>query len=240
MAQRKIEIEQEPLYTEAEYLAFERAAEERHEYMDGVIYAMAGESPEHGLVSANLVRIIGNHLLGKSCDLFTKDTKVRSGPLPKNRFQPKGLFSYPDLVIVCGERKYLDEHRDVLVNPTVIIEVLSDSTEKKDRRQKFMRYQQYLPSLVDYVLVSQDLPAIEIFHRPSPQSPQWEYSSAGGLKGRIVIPALKCQLKLAEVYYRVTFPPAEPEPVLKPTKARAPQPRKAAAKKRQPAGKKGK
>lgn len=238
LAKRNVAIEPEPLYTEAEYLAFERAADERHEYLDGVIYAMAGESPEHGRVSVNLVRLIDNHLLGKDCDLFTKDTKVRSGPLPKNRFQPKGLFSYPDLVVVCGERKYLDEHKDVLVNPTVIIEVLSDSTEKKDRRQKFMRYQQYLPSLVDYVLVSQDLPAVEIFHRPSPQSPQWEYSSAAGLKGSIVIPALKCRLKLAEVYYRVTFSPEEPEPAPKPAKATAPQARKAAAKKSRLARKK--
>lgn len=231
LAQRK-QVSSEPLYTEAEYLAFERAAEERHEYLDGVIYAMAGESPEHGSISVNLIRIVSTHLLGKDCDVFTKDTKVRSGPLPKVRAQTKGLFSYPDLVVVCGERKYLDEYKDVLVNPTVIIEVLSDSTEKKDRRQKFIRYQQYLPSLVDYVLVSQEIPAIEIFHRPSPKSPQWEYTAASGLKGRIVIPTLKCPLKLAEVYYRVIFPAAEPAPD-KPTKARTPQPR--TTKKSQPA-----
>ncbi len=235
LAPRKQVSTSEPLYTEAEYLVFERAAEERHEYLDGVIYAMAGESPEHGSISVNLIRLIGNHLLGKDCDLYTKDTKVRSGPLPKNRLQTKGLFSYPDLVVVCGERKYLDEYKDVLVNPTVIIEVLSDSTEKKDRRQKFLRYQQYLPSLVDYVLVSQEEPAIEIFHRPAPQSPQWEYTAASGLKGRIVIPALQCTLKLADVYYRVTFPATEATPKPKPAKARKAAP---ATKKSQPAKKK--
>lgn len=223
LALRKQVSSEEPLYTEAEYLTFERAAQERHEYLDGVIYAMAGESPAHGKISVNLVRLISTRLLGKDCDLFTKDTKVRSGPLPKLRLQPKGLFSYPDLVVVCGESKYLDDFQDVLTNPIAIIEVLSDSTEEFDSRQKFLRYQQYLPSLVDYVLVSQTEPAIEIFHRPSPKSARWEYTAASGLKGRIVIPALKCPLKLAEVYYRVTFPAAEIRPAAKPTKARAPR-----------------
>jgi len=236
LAQRK-QVISEPLYTEAEYLAFERAADERHEYLDGVIYAMAGESPEHGAISVNLIRIVSTALLRKPCSTYTKDTKVRSGPLPKVRTQTKGLFSYPDLVVVCGERKYLDEYKDVLINPTVIIEVLSDSTEKKDRRQKFLRYQQYLPSLVDYVLVSQEEAAIEIFHRPAPQSPQWEYTAASGLKSRIVIPSVKCTLKLADVYYRVTFPPTEKAQEAKPTKARNAAP---ATKKSQPPQKKRK
>lgn len=221
LALRKQARQNEPRYTEAEYLAFERAAEERHEYLDGVIYAMAGESPEHGDISVNLVRIISTRLLGKDCDLFTKDTKVRSGPLPKIRTQTKGLFSYPDLVVVCGAAKYLDDYRDVLINPLVILEVLSGSTEEYDSRPKFMRYQQYLPTLVDYVLVAQVEPAIEIFHRPSPKSARWEYTAASGLKGRIVIPALKCPLKLADVYYRVPFVSAEAPAKQKPTKAPA-------------------
>ncbi|MBL8206712.1 MAG: Uma2 family endonuclease [Blastocatellia bacterium] len=236
LAQRK-QASSEPLYTEAEYLAFERAADERHEYLDGVIYAMAGESPEHGEISVNLIRIISTALLRTPCSTYTKDTKVRSGPLPKLRTHTKGLFSYPDIVVVCGERKYLDEYKDVLINPTVIIEVLSDSTEKKDRRQKFLRYQQYLPSLVDYVLVSQEEPAIEIFHRPAPQSPQWEYTAASGMKSRIVIPSVKCTLKLADVYYRVTFPPTEEAREDKPAKARKAT---SATKKSQPAKKKSK
>lgn len=130
LAQLKID----PLYTEEEYLTLERAAEERSEYLDGVIYQMAGESPNHGKVSTNLIVAIGNHLRGRDCDLFTKDMKVRSGPLPQNRLNTKGLFSYPDLVIVCGEMKFLDERQDVLVNPTVIIEVLSETTEKFNRK----------------------------------------------------------------------------------------------------------
>lgn len=197
------------LYTEEEYLAFERAAEERHEYLDGVIYAMAGERPEHGAITVNLTRIVSTKLLGSSCQAFTKDTKVRSGPLPKNRLSRKGLFSYPDLVVVCGPLQFLDEHRDVLVNPSVIIEVLSDSTEKFDRKQKFLRYQKYLPTLADYVLVSQEQPLIEILHRESPEAESWRYFFVDELDGQIRIPAIDCELRLTEVYDRVTFPPSE-------------------------------
>lgn len=196
------------LYSEADYLARERAAAERSEYLDGVIYAMAGESRTHAKASVNLVRLIDTHLLGRNCDLFTKDTKVRSGPLPKSRTQTKGLYSYPDLVVVCGEPEYLDDYQDVLTNPTVIIEVLSNSTERFDSRQKFLRYQQYLPSLVDYVLVTQDSPTIEVFHRVTAKAPRWEYTVASGLRSHIVIPSLKCTLRLADVYYRVPFPAA--------------------------------
>ncbi len=221
LAQLKLDpAHTDPLCTEEEYLALERQAEERHEYLDGVIYAMAGESPEHGSVSVNLVRLIGNHLLDKDCDLYTKDTKVRSGPMPKNRLGAKGLYSYPDLVIVCGERKYLDEHRDVLINPTVIIEVVSSSTEQFDRQQKFLRYQQYLPSLVDYVLVAQSHPLVEVFHRPSTTSALWEYVAVGDLKKRVMIPALNCSLRLAGVYHRVTFPPATGGPLAETSKSK--------------------
>jgi len=234
LAKRK--IESEPIYTEAEYLALEREADERHEYLDGVIYAMAGEKTPHGNISVNLVRLISAHLLDKPCQTFTKDMKVRSGPLPRWRQSTKGLYSYPDLVIACGQLKFLDDYQDVLINPTVIVEVLSNSTEAFDRRQKFLRYQQYLPSLVDYVLVSQDQPAIELFHRPSPKSPRWEYTAVSGLKGRLLIPALKCPLRLADVYYRVTFPAAAPaKSSAKPAKPRASKSRKASA----PVAKKG-
>ncbi|MBS1789099.1 MAG: Uma2 family endonuclease [Acidobacteria bacterium] len=229
LAQRKTEIETAPHYTESEYLTLERKADERHEYLDGVIYAMAGESPKHGDISVNLIAEIAMHLKGKDCHTYTKDTKVRSGPLPKWRSNTKGLYSYPDLVVVCGERKYLDEYQDVLVNPTVIIEVLSNRTEWFDRKQKFLRYQQYLPSLVDYVLVSQNEPTLELYHRPSPKSSQWEFTMVNGLKSRLFIPSLKCWLRLADVYYRVTFPPAENgRGEVKQTKPRSTKSRKSA------------
>lgn len=229
VAQRKAKTEAVSLLTEAEYLSLEREADERHEYLDGAVYAMAGESPEHGDISVNLIAEIATHLKGKNCHTYTKVTKVRSGPLPQWRSSTKGLYSYPDLVVVCGERKYLDEYQDVLVNPTVIIEVLSDRTEWFDRKQKFLRSQQYLPSLVDYVLVSQNEPTLELYHRPSPKSPQWEFTIVNGLKSRLFIPSLKCWLRLSDVYYRVTFPTADfDEGEVKQTRQRSTKSRKSA------------
>jgi Uma2 family endonuclease len=108
-----------------EYLALERESEERHEYLDGQIYAMAGESPEHGAICTNIGGQLYAQLRGKRCQVFSKDMKVRSGPAPKLGQTTKGLYSYPDLLVVCGGLKFHDEHRDVLVNPAVIIEVLS-------------------------------------------------------------------------------------------------------------------
>ena len=195
----------QPLFTEEDYLAFEREADERNEYIDGIVYAMAGESPEHGAISMNLSRLIGNHIVGTRCQGFIKDTQVRSGPLPRHPRQTKGLFSYPDLVVVCGPLQQLDEYRDVLINPSIIFEVLSDSTEKKDRVTKFQRYKKYLPSLLVYVLVSQDQPLIEVFHRDFAESETWQYSFADELPATIRIPVIDCTLHLAEVYDRVTF-----------------------------------
>src|SRR5512145_1192838 len=99
-----------PRYTIAEYLALERTSSERHEYLDGYVYAMAGESPEHGDICANLVIDIGTQLRGGPCRVWTKDTKVRSGPISQTRRSLKGLFSYPDLVIVCGEPQFHDTY----------------------------------------------------------------------------------------------------------------------------------
>jgi Uma2 family endonuclease len=199
----------QPLFTEEEYLELERAAFERSEYLDGVIYAMAGESPHHGIISSNLVALFVTHLRGTSCNTFTKDMKVRSGPLPASKRNRKGLFSYPDLVIVCGELQTLDEHEDVVTNPIVILEVLSPSTMHFDRVAKFQRYQKYLPSLVDYVLVSQDQPLIEVYHRDAPDSDSWRYLSVNELERTITITSLNCPLQLSDVYYRIPFPPAE-------------------------------
>jgi len=110
------------LYTPAEYLARERENAERHEYLDGEIYAMAGESPEHGAICTNIGGQLYNQLRGRDCQVFSKDMKIRSGPTPPQTVRvQKGLYSYPDLVVVCGELKFHDERRDVLINPTVII-----------------------------------------------------------------------------------------------------------------------
>jgi Uma2 family endonuclease len=201
------------LMTVGEYLDMERQADERHEYLDGHLYAMAGESDIHADVCTNLILLIGNQLEDGPCRVRSKDSKVRSGPLPLVRRSTKGLFSYPDLVVICGDPQYLDEHRDALLNPTVIIEVLSESAEKFDRSTKFLRYQQWNPTLVEYVLVSQDEPAIELLTRQSDGS--WKYTAFVGLEQSVRLESIACTLPLDRVYRRIVFPtPEEDEPEL--------------------------
>lgn len=192
-----------PLVTVDQYLARERAAEERHEYLDGQIHAMAGESPNHGDISANLVIALGSQLKGKPCRLRTKDTKVRSGPTPMSGQSTHGLFSYPDLVIICGEPEYHDAYQDVILNPTAIVEVLSPATEAFDRGAKFRRYQTWNPTLTNYLLVSQDQAEIEHFHHQADGS--WTFQRIAGQASSVAIPSIGCTLKLADVYERVTF-----------------------------------
>src|SRR2546430_113055 len=129
------------LMTEAEYLEFERAAEVRHLYVDGEIFAMAGESPNHGDITANLSLTILSQLKGKKCRAFLKDMRVRSGPVPASRKNARGMYSYPDVVVYCGGPEFLGTDPDVLLNPAAVFEVLSPSTEAFDRGGKFNRYQ---------------------------------------------------------------------------------------------------
>ena len=191
-----------------EYLEIERQSEERHEYLDGVIYSMAGESPAHGTISTNLVATIHTQLSGTPCRVFSKDTKVLSGPTPRPG-SLEGLFSYPDLVVVCGELKFHDEHHHVILNPTVIIEVSSPFTETFDRGEKWNRYQTWLPTLKDYLMVAQTRPQIEHYERQD--NGRWQYTSVTDLEGTVDIASINCALKLADVYDRITFNPEEIE-----------------------------
>jgi Uma2 family endonuclease len=193
--------------TIAEYLAQERAAEERHEYLDGEVYAMAGESPEHADICTNLVGRLHAQLQGTPCRVRSKDTKVRSGPAPQHPRARRGLFSYPDVVIICGEPQYHDVHRDAVLNPRLLIEVLSTSTEAFDRGEKFLRYHTWNPTLTDYLLVSQSRPLIEHFVRQPDGG--WSYYVYQGLDQSLPLHSLACTLRLVEVYDRITFP-AEP------------------------------
>src|SRR5207244_2838086 len=192
-----------PHYTVDQYLAIERASEDRHQYLDGEIYAMAGESPEHGDISVNVVVALANQLRGTPCRVRAKDTKVRSGPTLTAGQTSACLFSYPDAAVVCGEPEYLDAHRDVILNPTAIAEVLSPSTEAFDRGEKFNRYQTWNPTLQEYVLISQDKAQIEHYSRQSDGS--WTYRRHVGLEAEVILPSIRCTLKLADVYDRVTF-----------------------------------
>jgi Uma2 family endonuclease len=157
----------------------------------------------------NLSRIISTQLLGKPCQAFAKDMKVRSGPEPKLRQALKELYSYPDLVVVCGEMQFHDEYRDVLLNPTVIIEVLSPATEAFDRGEKWARYQIWLPSLTDYLLVAQTKPMLEHYRRQTTGG--WLYYSVNSLGDHLYLSSIDCMLLLVEVYDRIPFPAAPPD-----------------------------
>ena len=194
------------LHTVTEYLTLERTSPERHEYLDGQIDAMAGESPEHGTICMNLSRIISSQLLGSPCQAFAKDMKVRSGPEPQLCRSPQGLYSYPDLLVVCGDMQFHDTYRDVLLNPLVIIEVLSPATEAFDRGEKWARYQTWLPSLTDYLLIAQTKPMLEHYLRQPTGT--WLYSSIPSLAGRLDLASIACTLKLTEIYDRIVFPQA--------------------------------
>jgi Uma2 family endonuclease len=196
-------------YTAEEYLAMERASEEKHEYLDGVIYDMAGELPPHGRISVNLIGELYAQLKGTQCELFAKDTKVRSGPDPRPIWPPKDLFSYPDILVLCGKGEYHDHYQDVLLNPKVIIEVLSKGTAGYDQTEKFRRYRTYLPSLTDYILVSQTESVIEHYRRQS--SGDWLLSTREGLDAKLQIESIGCTVKLGDVYARVEFGALQPE-----------------------------
>lgn len=192
-----------PILTEDEYLKLERESEERHQYVDGEIFAMAGESGEHGDITANTAYLLMAQLRDGRCRVRIKDTKVRSGPMPRSAKRSAGLYSYPDIVVICDEPEYLDDFEDVILNPKVIVEALSESTEAFDRGIKFARYQKYNPTLTDYVLISQDRPQIEHYHRE--KDGKWTYEIHEGLRAIVKLESIKCRLKASEVYKRINF-----------------------------------
>jgi Uma2 family endonuclease len=179
-----------PAITAEQYLELERTSEIRHEFLDGLVYAMAGESPDHSTICFNLASAIGAQIRDKPCRGFSPNMKVRAGI--------GGLYAYPDLMIVCGEANFHDEHGDVLLNPTVIFEVLSPSTEKYDRGEKFRRYRTEIDSLQDYVLVSQDQFRVEHHHREADGA--WSQTEAIGKDGAVALKSIDCVIPLTEVY----------------------------------------
>jgi Uma2 family endonuclease len=179
-----------PAITADQYLQLERASEMRHEFLDGLMYAMAGESRDHSSICFNLATEIGAQLKNGKCQGFSPNMKVRAGL--------GGLYAYPDLMIVCGEARFHDEQGDVLLNPTVIFEVLSPSTEKYDRGEKFLRYSTQIESLKDYVLVSQDQMRIEHHHRESDGT--WTLTDSRDPDDVLSLGSIECDLSLVDVY----------------------------------------
>lgn len=186
-------------YTPEEYLELERAAPYKSEYYAGEIFAMAGASPAHNILVAGIIAALVFRLRGTPCTTLASDIKV--APSPASR------FSYPDVTVFCGSPQFYDEHQDVLLNPMLIVEVLSPSTEAYDRGAKFAQYRR-LDSLREYVLVSQTEARIEVFTRGAEAT--WVLSEAVGLDAMCSLPSLDIILPLSEIYERVEFAPDGP------------------------------
>jgi Uma2 family endonuclease len=180
--------------TPEEYLAAEREAETKSEYIDGVVYAMTGARLPHIQIVSNITVELGLQLRARPCSVLPSEMKVR---LPDSR-----KFFYPDLTVVCGEPQFHDERTDIILNPILLIEVLSKSTEAFDRGAKFLAYQQ-LDALQEYLLVAQDKAAIEQFVRQPDGT--WNYRAVIGRESSLSLPSVACALNLNSVYDKVDW-----------------------------------
>jgi Uma2 family endonuclease len=174
-----------------EYLAFERQSETRNEYLDGEIFAMAGASRIHNLIAGNIFATIHNQLREHPCEPYTEAMRVRT---------PSDLFTYPDVVVACGEPEFDDSALDTLLNPTLIVEVPSSSTEAYDRGIKSERYRSIL-SLSEYALVAQD--RIHVEHYVRQPGGRWLLEELSDLGRILELPSIGCRLALGEIYARV-------------------------------------
>jgi Uma2 family endonuclease len=185
------EAAQKRSWTPDEYLAMERSSQEKHEYCDGEVFAMAGASEEHNLIVANVVRVLGNLLLRRPCKIYPSDMRVK---IPAT-----GLYTYPDASVTCHRPAFEGDKGDTLLNPQVVVEVLSDSTEDYDRGTKFKNYRT-IPSLVDYVLVSQTEVLVEHHVRQPDGSWLMREHRAGE---QLELASLGCAVDVDELYLKV-------------------------------------
>lgn len=177
--------------SEDEYLAFERASEERHEYIDGEIFAMCGGSGAHSEIGSGFNRVLGTALLSRRCKVYTPHLRIY---IPASR-----RYVYPDVSVVCARPEFKGDKNDILLNPRVIVEVLSPSTEDYDRDDKFTHYKT-IPSLAHYVLASQEKPLVEVFTRQQDGSWTCVKYEAGD---KIALPAIECEFEVDQVYANV-------------------------------------
>lgn len=180
--------------TVQEYLAFERQSETKSEYLEGEVCAMTGASRKHILITGNVHGEIRAQLKGRDCEIYSNDMRIRT---PTSSF-----YFYPDVAVACGEPKFEDSEFDTLLNPTLIVEVLSSSTEDYDRGTKFVRYRS-IPSLSEYILIAQDRPYVEHWLRQT--ADQWLLIEIDDLEQTLEMPSIGCRLPLTEIYDRV-FP----------------------------------
>ncbi len=179
-----------------EYLRRERASATKHEYFRGQIYAMSGASLPHNAIVGNLLRHLGNKLDGGPCRPYPSDLRVKC---------TKGLYTYPDVSIVCGPPELEDSYQDTLLNPRVVIEVLSPSTERYNRGDKFDHYSE-ISSLREYVLIATDTADIDHHFRESVDQP-WQHSPLRSIDTTLTFPSVGCSLPLTAIYDSVTLEP---------------------------------
>lgn len=175
--------------TPEEYLAIERQAEDKSEYVDGVMYAMSGATFRHNIIVANVIAEIGQQLRGRPCRVLSSDMKIRGSD--------SRSFFYPDVSVVCGKPQFHDERRDVILNPTLVIKIMSESMAASYRFEKFQAYKQ-LDSLQEYILISEDEPVVEQFKRQTKEV--WIYTTAVGLDASMNFPSIECTLSLKAIY----------------------------------------
>lgn len=178
--------------TPEEYLTLERKAEYKSEYVNGEVYAMVGASRRYNLISTNIIASLAQQLKKRPCEVYPSDMRVR---VPATN-----LYTYPDVIVVCGEAKFEDEHVDTLLNPTVLVEVLSPSTASYDRTRKF-GYYRTIESLAEYLLVAQDEYKVEQYAR-QPDN-RWLLSDISSLEGVVNLDSIQCVLSLADIYDKV-------------------------------------
>ncbi len=183
-----------PRYTAAEYLALERAAETKSEYLGGEIFAMAGASRRHNLITGSVVTRLTTQLESRPCEVYPSDMRVR---VPAT-----DLYTYPDVVVVCEEPRFEDAELDVLLNPTVLVEVLSPSTAGYDRGIKFDCYRT-IESLREVLFIAQD--STHVVHYVRQNDGTWNLSETRDPEGRLTLASIGAQLLLAEVYAKVDF-----------------------------------
>jgi len=183
-------LQPKPNLSFEEWLAGERAnLEGRSEFVNGEVFAMTGASLAHNAIVTNISAELRNQMKGRPCQVYANDVKVL--------IRSANAGTYPDLVALCGEPELLDDRRDVLLNPSLIVEVLSDSTEAYDRGDKFALYRR-LPSLQEYLLVSQNRVGVELYSRGA--DGRWILTDYTALDGRVPLASIDCTLALAEVY----------------------------------------
>ena len=187
-----------PLLTPEQYLAAERAGDQKHEYYQGEVFAMVGASFEHVGIAANLLATLHGQLQGGPCRVFQSDLRVK--------VSRTGLYTYPDVGVVCDRPQFDDDRNDTLLNPRVIIEVLSPSTENYDRGKKFAHYRT-VESLAEYLLISQDQPRVEQY--VCQPNRDWLLHEATEPDETIHLPSIDCDLKLSDVYASIDL--TEPE-----------------------------